>query len=139
VVLSGLALIGAAMRDVSARQDRSSLPAESLSLAEGPAVMPATPIDGVVTMVIPPGAGADQRAGGPGYQMPSVIQLTVGDTIVLRNDDVAPHMILHAFLSPGETQERTFTAPGSEVYSSGCGVHAAAFPNFTTIFVSNPA
>jgi plastocyanin len=68
--------------------------------------------------------------------MPSVIQLTAGDTIVLRNDDTAPHMILYALLPPGQTQTRTLTTPGSEVYSSGCGVHAASFMNFTTIFVS---
>ena len=98
-------------------------------------MMPAAPTDGVLTMVIPPGAAADQRAGGRGYQMPDVIQLTAGDTIVLRNDDTAPHMILYAFLMPGETHERTFTTLGSEVYSSGCGVHAASFLNFTTIFV----
>ena len=90
-------------------------------------------------MVIPPGAAADQRAGGRGYEMPAVIQLTTGDTIVLRNDDTVPHMILYAFLMPGETHERTFTTPGSEVYSSGCGVHAASFLNFTSIFVSDSA
>ena len=90
-------------------------------------------------LVIPPGAAADQQAGGRGYVMPDVIRLTVGDTIVLRNDDDAPHMILYAFLMPGETDERTFTEPGSEVYSSGCGVHAASILNFTTIFVSEPA
>jgi plastocyanin len=99
------------------------------------ALMPTAPTDGVLTMVIPPGAAADQKVGGRGYQMPDVIQLTAGDTIILRNDDTAPHMILYAFLMPGETHERTFTTPGSEVYSSGCGVHAASFLNFTTIFV----
>lgn len=98
-------------------------------------VMPTAPTDGVLTLVIPLGAAADQRAGGRGYQMPDVIQLTASDMIVLRNDDTAPHMILYAFLMPGETHERTFTTPGSEVYSSGCGVHAASFLNFTTIFV----
>jgi hypothetical protein len=98
--------------------------------------MPAAPTDGVLIMVIPPGAAADQRAGGRGYQMPDVIQLTAGDTIVLRNDDTVPHMILYAFLMPGQTYERTVMTPGSEVYSSGCGVHGASFLNFTTIFVS---
>jgi hypothetical protein len=101
--------------------------------------MPSAPVDGVLTMVIPPGAAADQQAGGRGYEMPSVISLRAGDTIVIRNDDDAPHMILYAFLMPGETHERTFTGPGSEVYSSGCGLHAASILNFTTIFVSEPA
>ena len=61
-----------------------------------------------------------------------------GSSYVIRNDDDAPHMILYTFLMPGETDERTFTAPGSEVYSSGCGLHAASILNFTTIFVSEP-
>lgn len=99
-------------------------------------LLPAEPVDGALTLVIPSGAAADQQAGGRGYVMPDVIRLRVGDAIVLRNDDDAPHMILYAFLMPGETDERTFAAPGSEVYSSGCGVHAASFLNFTTIFVS---
>jgi hypothetical protein len=114
----------------------------SFSRVGGPAapasvpLMPAAPTDGVLTLAIPPGAAADQQVGGRGYQMPDIIQLTAGDTIVLRNDDTAPHMILYALLMPGETHERTFITPGSEVYSSGCGVHAASFLNFTTIFVS---
>jgi hypothetical protein len=100
------------------------------------AVLPSAPADGVLTLVIPAGANAEQLAGGPGYQMPAVIHLEVGDTIVIRNDDVAPHMVLYAFLQPGETHERTFTEPGSEVYSSGCGINASTMHNFTTIFVS---
>ena len=48
-------------------------------------------------------------------------------------------MILYAMLMPGKTRERTFTSPGSEVYSSGCGVHAASILNFTTIFVGEGA
>jgi hypothetical protein len=141
VLLGGLILAGAMVREA---MDRQALPnttvvAPAPTLTEGVAVMPAVPSEGVLTLVIPPGAAANQQAGGPGYLMPSVISLRVGDTIVLRNDDEAPHMILHAFLMPGETQERTFTAPGSEVYSSGCGLHAASFLNFTTIFVNDSA
>jgi hypothetical protein len=104
--------------------------------AAGIAKMPSAPVDGTLTMVIPPGAFADQQAGGRGYEMPSVISLQAGDRIVIRNDDDAPHMILYTFLKPGETDERVFTEPGSEVYSSGCGLHAASILNFTTIFVS---
>jgi hypothetical protein len=102
----------------------------------GAATMPSTPTDGVLTLVIPLGTAADQEAGGRGYEMPPVISLKVGDKIVIRNDDAAPHMILYAWVRPGETSERTFTQPGSEVYSSGCGLHAASILNFTTIFVS---
>jgi len=135
VLLIGLGLVGAMLRTASARPAATSDPVEARALMDGVATMPAAPADGVLTMVIPRGAAANQLAGGPGYRMPSVISLQVGDRIVLRNDDDAPHMILYAFLEPGQTEERTFTAPGSEVYSSGCGLHAAAFLNFTTIFV----
>jgi hypothetical protein len=69
--------------------------------------------------------------------MPAVIRLTAGDTIILRNEDTVPHMILNAFLLPGETHERTLTTPGSEVYSSGCGLHCASSLNFTSIFISD--
>jgi len=115
------------------------LPTANVAAPQGLATMPDTPIDGVLTLDIPLGASADQQAGGRGYAMPSVINLEVGDTIVIHNDDDAPHMILYTFLLPGQSDTRTFTAPGSEVYSSGCGLHAASILNFTTIFISAPA
>ncbi|MCA9880291.1 MAG: hypothetical protein KC442_20995 [Thermomicrobiales bacterium] len=115
------------------------VPEQQAVAPQGLATMPDTPVDGVLAMSIPPGASADQQAGGRGYIMPSVIDLNVGDTIVIRNDDDAPHMILYTFLLPGQSDTRTFTEPGSEVYSSGCGLHAASILNFTTIFVHDPA
>ena len=137
-LLSGLIVtgVGVALRGTvdSEASSRSMSTAGVAPASVG--VMPTAPTDGVLTMVIPPGAAADQKVGGRGYQMPDVIQLTAGDTIVLRNDDSVAHLILYALLMPGETDARTFLTPGSEVYSSGCGVHAASFMNFTTIFVS---
>ena len=132
----GLLLAGAALW--VARDGETPIPAVggSEQAASTTAAMPSAPTDGLLELVIPPGAFADQQAGGPGYQMPSVIRLDVGDKILIRNDDDASHMILYAFLKPGETHERIFTEPGSEVYSSGCGVHAASFNNFTSLFVS---
>jgi hypothetical protein len=115
------------------------LPAGEAALPQGLVTMPAATADGVLTLNIPLGAGADQQTGGRGYAMPSVINLEVGDTIVIHNDDDMPHMILYTFLVPGQTDTRTFTTLGSEVYSSGCGLHAASILNFTTIFVSAPA
>lgn len=138
LLLAGLILVVASGRNPAAPEP-STLPAVgSAAPATGIATMPSSPVDGVLTMVIPRGAAADQQAGGRGYEMPSVISLEAGDTIVIRNDDDAPHMIMYTFLMPGETDERTFTEPGSEVYSAGCGLHAASFLNFTTIFVSEP-
>ena len=134
-----LALAGGALQTISPSPS-ITLPARESAEPQGLATMPDTPVNGVLTMNIPRGASADQQAGGRGYAMPSVINLTVGDTIVIHNDDDAPHMILYTFLLPGQTDTRTFTSPGSEVYSSGCGLHAAAILNFTTIFVhASPA
>ncbi|HKG25135.1 MAG TPA: hypothetical protein VKB09_05760 [Thermomicrobiales bacterium] len=99
-------------------------------------VVPAAPTDGVVSIVIPPGTDAAmRRSGDAGYHMPSVMRLQVGDTIVIRNDDSVPHMILYTFLLPGQSDRRTFTTDGSEAYSSGCAANAAEFLDFTTIFV----
>ncbi|MCC7021495.1 MAG: hypothetical protein IT338_01630 [Thermomicrobiales bacterium] len=143
VLIGALLLVGFGWRSVArppavppAPVVDTSAPA-GVSVGGGIAKLPSEPVDGVLTMTIPRGAAADQAAGGRGYEMPAVISLKVGDRIVLRNDDDAPHMILYAFLMPGQTDERVFTAPGSEVYSSGCGLHAAAILNFTTIFVSD--
>jgi hypothetical protein len=133
-----LALAGGALHTISPSTG-ITLPAQDVTTPQGLATMPDTPVDGVLTMNIPRGASADQQAGGRGYAMPSVINLNVGDTIVIHNDDDAPHMVLYTFLLPGQSDTRTFTTPGSEVYSSGCGLHAAAILNFTTIFVHDAA
>src|SRR3712207_2245797 len=65
----------------------------------GMVVVPTNPIDGVLSIVIPRGTDAAMKqSGNAGYHMPSIIRLHAGDTIVIRNDDVAPHMILYTFL-----------------------------------------
>ncbi len=141
LLVAGALLTGIRQRDIPEQQTAGPRPATIAAVAPlstGAAVMPSLPVDGVLTLAVPPGAAADQRLGGRGYVMPSVISLDMGDTVVIRNDDDAPHMILYTFLMPGETDARTFTEVGSEVYSSGCGLHAASFLNFTTIFVSEP-
>lgn len=133
--LVAAAAIGGSVVNLASPATEAVLPAEDVAVPQGLATMPNTPVDGVLTMTIPLGASADQAAGGRGYAMPSVINLNVGDRIVIHNDDDAPHMILYTFLLPGQSDTRTFMSPGSEVYSSGCGLHAAAILNFTTIFV----
>jgi hypothetical protein len=135
VLVGGLVLSAGLHNAVVMTPGVRSLSGETAPAA-AESVMPSAPTNGVLTLVIPPGAAADQHAGGRGYEMPPVISLHVGDRIVIRNDDDASHMFLYAWLRPGETSERTFTQPGSEVYSSGCGLHAASILNFTTIFVS---
>lgn len=139
VGLVAAATVAGGVVNLASPVTETTLPAREVAVPQGLATMPDTPVDGVLTMRIPLGASADQQAGGRGYAMPSVINLNVGDTIVIHNDDDAPHMILYTLLLPGQTDTRTFTTPGSEVYSSGCGLHAAAILNFTTIFVLEPA
>jgi hypothetical protein len=138
ILLGALSLtsIGVGLQGVTARQTPSLSVLDTPVVSTSAPVLSGVPTDGVLSLVIPLGAAADQKLGGRGYTMPSVIQMKAGDTIILRNDDTAPHMILYAFLLPGQTHERTLVTPGSEVYSSGCGVHGASFLNFTTIFVS---
>lgn len=99
--------------------------------------VPTAAEDGVLEIVIPRGLDAAMEASGDAaYYMPSVIRVQVGDTMTIRNDDVAPHMILFAFLLPGEQISRVFDHSGSETYTSGCAAHAASFHDFTTIFIT---
>jgi hypothetical protein len=101
-------------------------------------VAPADPTNGVLTITIPRGTDATMDSSGDAaYHLPSVIHLTIGDTMVIRNDDVVPHMILYTVLMPGESDTRIFTATGSETYSSGCAANAAEFHDFTTIFIGD--
>jgi hypothetical protein len=98
-------------------------------------VAPGFATDGVLGITLPPGTAEVMATGGNGYLLPSVIKLAVGDRIVIRNDDVSTHIVLFAFVRPGETVERTLTEPGSETYSAGCaGMQTAN--RFTTIFVA---
>jgi hypothetical protein len=94
--------------------------------------------DGVLSIVIPAGTSVHMQMTGDGdYQLPAVIRLHVGDTIVLRNEDIAPHTILWAFLMPGQTDTRTLTKAGSEIYSAGCAMMpGSAF--FVSIFIAAP-
>ena len=100
-------------------------------------VAPSAPTDGRLEIVVPQGLDAAMKASGdPAYHMPSVIRVRVGDTVVIRNEDTVPHMILYTFLLPGETDTRLITRAGSEAYSSGCAANAADFHDFTTIFIA---
>jgi hypothetical protein len=132
-----LIVIAAAVAVRSTTAQPAASPATTSTGSSIPTVSaPSAPTDGVLTIVIPPGMDAAIKRGESDYHMPPVMRLRVGDTIVIRNDDSAPHMILYTLVEPGETQRRTLTAPGSEVYSSGCAANAAKFNDFTTIFVA---
>ena len=93
-------------------------------------------VDGVLTILIPAGMNEMMlHSGMNDFGLPTVIRLHVGDVIVIQNNDVAPHAILDAFVRPGQTDRRTITKAGSEVYSAGCGASAGS-SGFTSIFIS---
>jgi hypothetical protein len=112
-------------------------PIDAAPLAGTPAMsVAASATNGVIEIVIPPGAYARIQGGELDfYHLPSVMNLAVGDRIVIRNNDEYPHLIMYAFVPVDGVDERVFTTPGSEVYTAGCTASAADFAPFTTIFI----
>lgn len=64
-----------------------------------------------VTFVVPEGTAADLAAGQTVDLMPSEVPLRVGDTIVVRNDDVETATVGPFTVRPGETLTQTFRSP----------------------------
>lgn len=85
-----------------------------------------------VTVVIPPGTAARLDAGDTNAGIPERIELTQGDRLVLKNEDVAPHLVGGLFVFDGST----VTAPFREVgtFNYVCSVH----PNGRTVFEVAP-
>lgn len=103
--------------------------------ADGAVIIPSVPVNGVLEITIPPGTAESMAAGGRGYQLPARIDLHKGDKIIVHNNDTYPHIMMFAFVLPGQSAERTFTTVGSETYSAGCTIDPT--PNgFTSLFVS---
>jgi hypothetical protein len=93
---------------------------------------------GVLTIVIPPGAADEMDAGNPSaVELPPVMRLKVGDQIVIRNDDDRPHLVMYAYVLPGETNERVLDKTGIEVYSAGCSVTAQSTGTFMSMMVGS--
>lgn len=134
-----IALIGAAfavVKPVDEKAASAERPGPAFERnADGDVLIPNAATDGVLTVTIPPGTGEAMALGRNGYVMPSVIRLKVGDKVVIHNEDAFPHVMMFAFVMPGETVERTFDTVGSETYSAGCTIDPS--PNgFTSLFVS---
>lgn len=103
--------------------------------AAGEVIIPGIPTNGVLTITIPAGTAEAMALGGRGYVLPPVIQLRKGDKIVIHNNDMFPHIMMFAFVMPGETTERTFDKAVTETYSAGCTIDPT--PNgFSSLFVS---
>lgn len=103
--------------------------------ADGAVIIPSIAVNGVLEITIPPGTAESMAAGGRGYELPTRIDLHKGDKIIVHNNDTYPHIMMFAFVLPGQSAERTFTTVGSETYSAGCTIDPT--PNgFTSLFVS---
>ncbi len=71
--------------------------------------------------VIPPGAGEALDAGEPLEILPGTLEVTVGETISIVNDDDRGHNIGPFFVGAGETLTQRFSSPGEFV--GVCTVH----------------
>ena len=71
--------------------------------------------------VIPAGAGEALDAGEPLTVLPGSLTTTVGETIVIVNDDVRGHSVGPWFVGAGETLRQEFTTAGT--FEGVCTVH----------------
>jgi plastocyanin len=71
--------------------------------------------------VIPPGAGEALDAGEPLEILPGTLEVTVGETISIVNDDDRGHNVGPFFVGAGETLTQRFSSPGEFV--GVCTVH----------------
>ena len=76
----------------------------------------ATPEDRV--FVIPRGTAAARMRGESIVTIPSTIHLVAGQSVVVKNEDVAMHYFFDAPIAPGETVRKRFDHPGTYGYSS---------------------
>ena len=103
-----------------------------------PVTFDTQPTNGVLAIAVPRGTAEVRQGGELGYILPAVINLHVGDKIVIANNDISPHLVMWAFIMPGQSVERVFDKPGSETYSAGCTVDPTP-AGFSTIFISESA
>ena len=73
--------------------------------------------------VIPSGTGDRIDAGERIDILPAELQVTVGETIRITNDDTRGHVVGVFYVGAGETLTQSFTAPG--VLSGECTVHSS--------------
>ncbi|MEZ5165043.1 MAG: hypothetical protein R2695_00630 [Acidimicrobiales bacterium] len=71
--------------------------------------------------VIPYGAGEAFDAGEPLEILPQRLEVSVGETIEIVNDDVRGHLVGPFFIGAGETLRQTYTSKGE--YTGLCSVH----------------
>ncbi len=79
--------------------------------------------DGTATyeFVIPPGAGEALDEGTPLEILPAELEVTVGETIRIVNEDDRGHLVGPWFVGAGETVTQEFSSPGE--FEGECTVH----------------
>jgi plastocyanin len=87
-------------------------------------------------VVIPSGTGKRIASGFHLYLIPEDLQLHVGDTLVVVNDDTQVHEVGPFFVRPGETMRHTFTEPGK--YIGACTFHPAGEVSIEVFPVGTP-
>lgn len=120
-----LALAGSVVMLVSVLSDNDDAPAiPTVAATEEMAydTVQAPIIEGnTLTYVIPAGTRARKLAGEEIAVIPARIELTVGQTLVLRNEDDDAHVAGPFFVGPGEESSYTFTEP--KVIAGDCTIH----------------
>jgi len=74
-----------------------------------------------VEVVIPAGTGAAVDAGESVEAVPAVIEVSVGDTLVLVNDDTRPHVVGPWTVLPG--QQFSYRFDVAEEFTGACSAH----------------
>jgi hypothetical protein len=88
-------------------------------LAAGCAPERARPMPADAAYTIPAGTARAQSDGRPSFTLPESIDLLVGQSITVRNDDQAMHYFFDVPIAPGQTYRRTFGQPGQFVTVGG--------------------
>jgi hypothetical protein len=110
-VIVGLAMVAAALAGCGGDDDGAAP-----GIAPVDADQPAT-----YEYVIPPGAGEALDAGEPLEILPAELEVTVGETIRIVNQDDRGHNVGPFFVGAEETLSQRFSSPGEFV--GVCTVH----------------
>ena len=81
--------------------------------------------------VIPVGTGERIDAGERIDILPAKLQVTVGESIRITNDDSRGHVVGVFYVGAGETLTQSFTAPG--VLTGECTVHSSGVFTLTVV------
>jgi len=83
------------------------------------AAAPASRVGADVVFVIPNGTEAALERGDPAFQFPDKIDVEVGSSVVITNQDYAMHYFFDIPVAPGQTIRKPFPRRGEFVYQGG--------------------